>query len=160
MVSPVARVSATPLPTHSCKVDQIPGDLVERHYYSDSQEFAWQRDVYSFLSVRCWTDFYTLGVLEANLDANPLDAKSWTKINHPFLSTDPSSGAFGPGHNGFFKSPNGQEDWIIYHANPEAEDGCNNFRSPRIQRFTWNPNCTPNFGRPAPVGQPLEKPRR
>ena len=99
-------------------------------------------------------------MLEANLDANPLDAKSWTKINHPFLSTDPSSDAFGPGHNGFFKSPDGQEDWIIYHANPEPGDGCNNFRSPRIQRFTWNPDGTPNFGRPVPLGQPLEKPAR
>jgi hypothetical protein len=47
-----------------------------------------------FSASGCWTDFYTLGVLKANLDANPLEAKSWTKIDHPFLSTDPSSGVF------------------------------------------------------------------
>ncbi|HTD16183.1 MAG TPA: family 43 glycosylhydrolase, partial [Chthoniobacterales bacterium] len=64
------------------------------------------------------------------------------------------------GHNGFFKSPNGKEDWIIYHANPEPSEGCGNFRSPRIQRFTWNVDGTPNFGTPVPLGQPLEKPAR
>jgi GH43 family beta-xylosidase len=92
--------------------------------------------------------------------ALPLDAKSWTKINHPFLSTDPTSNAFGPGHNGFFKSPNGHEDWIIYHANPAPGGGCKDFRSPRIQRFTWNRLGRPRFGKPAPLGRPLEKPAR
>jgi GH43 family beta-xylosidase len=139
------------------------GDLPGRHVnVNEGPEFIshGNKMFIVFSASGCWTDFYTLGVLEANLDANPLEAKSWTKIDHPLLSTDPSSRAFGPGHNGFFKSPNGQEDWIIYHANPEAGDGCDNFRSPRIQRFTWNPDGTPNFGRPAPLGQPLEKPAR
>ena len=139
------------------------GDLPGRHVnVNEGPEFNSHGNklFIVFSASGCWTDFYTLGVLQANIDANPLDAKSWTKINHPFLSTDPSSEAFGPGHNGFFKSPNGQEDWIIYHANPEPGDGCNNFRSPRIQRFTWNSDGTPNFGRPVPLGQPLEKPAR
>ena len=120
------------------------GDLPGRHVnVNEGPEFIshGNKMFIVFSASGCWTDFYTLGVLEANLDANPLDAKSWTKINHPFLSTDPNSDAFGPGHNGFFKSPDGQEDWIIYHANPEPGDGCNNFRSPRIQRFTWNPTA-------------------
>jgi GH43 family beta-xylosidase len=113
-----------------------------------------------FSASGCWTDSYTLGVLETNADANFLNGKSWTKLDHPFLSTDPFAAAFGPGHNGFFKSPNGQEDWIIYHANPEPGQGCGNFRSPRIQRFTWNADGTPNFDKPVPLGQPLNKPAR
>ena len=113
-----------------------------------------------FSASGCWTDFYTLGLIQANVGATLLDAKSWTKFNHPFLSTDPMAGAFGPGHNGFFKSPDGKQDWIIYHANPEPREGCGNFRSPRIQRFTWNADGTPNFGTPVPLGQPLEKPAR
>jgi GH43 family beta-xylosidase len=112
----------------------------------------------AFSASGCWTDFYTLGVLEASIDADPLNAKNWTKVDHPFLSTDPNSPAFGPGHNGFFKSPNGQEDWIIYHANPAPGEGCKNFRSPRIQRFTWNELGRPHFGRPVPLNQPLTKP--
>jgi GH43 family beta-xylosidase len=139
------------------------GDLPGRHVnVNEGPEFIshGQKMFIVFSASGCWTDFYTLGVLEANLDADPLDAKSWTKIDHPFLSTDSSSRVFGPGHNGFFQSPNGREDWIIYHANPDPGDGCNNFRSPRIQRFTWNPDDTPNFGQPVPLTQPLEKPAR
>ncbi len=113
-----------------------------------------------FSASGCWTDFYALGLLEANAGANLLDEKSWTKLDHPVLSTDAGAGAFGPGHNGFFKSPDGKEDWIIYHANPEPGRGCGYFRSPRIQRFTWNADGTPNFGRPAPLGQPMKKPAR
>jgi GH43 family beta-xylosidase len=113
-----------------------------------------------FSASACWTDFYALGVLKANANSNLLDAKSWTKLDHPFLSTDRTAGAVSPGHNGFFQSPDGKEDWIIYHANPAPGDGCGNLRSPRIQRFTWNPDGTPNFGTPAPLGQPLEKPAK
>lgn len=106
----------------------------------------------------CWTDYYELGIVEASAGANLLNAKSWTKIDHPFLTTDAAAHAFGPGHNGFFKSPNGKEDWIIYHANPEAGQGCGDFRSPRIQRFTWGKDLLPEFGRPVGVGVVLEKP--
>ena len=108
----------------------------------------------------CWTDFYSLGLVEAKEGANLLEAKSWMKLDHPLLSTDASAHAFSPGHNGFFKSPDGKEDWIIYHANPEPGEGCGNHRSPRIQRFTWNADGTPNFGTPVPLGQVLQKPSR
>jgi GH43 family beta-xylosidase len=137
------------------------GDLPGRHVsVNEGPEFISHDNkmFIAFSASGCWTDFYTVGLLEANFDGDPLDVRSWTKINHPFLSTDPGSKAYGPGHNGFFKSPNGQEDWIIYHANPEAGDGCGNLRSPRIQPFTWNSDGTPNFGRPVPLNQPLKKP--
>jgi GH43 family beta-xylosidase len=111
-----------------------------------------------FSASGCWTDHYALGIVEASTTANLLDPKSWTKFDHPFLSSDPAAHAFGTGHNGFFQSPNGKEDWIIYHANPSPGQGCGDYRSPRIQRFTWNPDGTPNFGKPAPIDQPLPKP--
>jgi GH43 family beta-xylosidase len=66
-----------------------------------------------FSASGCWTDFYTLGLIQANVGATLLDAKSWTKFNHPVLSTDPMAGAFGPGHNGFFKSPDGKQAFKI-----------------------------------------------
>jgi GH43 family beta-xylosidase len=54
-----------------------------------------------------------------------------------------------PGHNGFFKSPNGTEDWIVYHAWPtSAGQGAGGERSARAQKFTWNSDGTPNFGSP------------
>ena len=139
------------------------GDLPGRHVnVNEGPEILIHGDriFLVFSASGCWTDFYTLGLLQAKASANLLDARSWTKFDHPFLSTDGGARAFGPGHNCFFKSPDGQQDWIIYHANPEPGEGCRNFRSPRIQRFTWNADGTPNFGRPVSLGQPLEKPAR
>lgn len=153
--SPRTRISKPTYPweTH--------GDLPDQHVSVNEGPEALFHDgkiMIVFSASGCWTDFYTLGVLEADSGANLLNAHSWKKIKHPFLKTDPEAGAFGPGHNGFFKSPDGSEDWIIYHANPEPHEGCSNFRSPRIQRFTWNPDGTPHFGNPVPLDQPLEKP--
>jgi GH43 family beta-xylosidase len=108
----------------------------------------------------CWTDDYELGMLEANADADLLNAKSWKKFDHPVFKQDPKAGVFGPGHNGFFKSPDGKEDWIIYHANPMSEAGCGGARSPRIQKFTWNADGTPDFGKPVSTNTPLAKPSR
>jgi GH43 family beta-xylosidase len=108
----------------------------------------------------CWTDHYALGMLEAPANANLLNAKSWKKSNHPVFSASPAAQAFGTGHNSFFKSPDGAEDWILYHANPEANQGCDGHRSPRAQPFTWNQDGTPNFGTPVPLGITIPKPSR
>ena len=106
----------------------------------------------------CWTDDYELGMLEAKANSNLLNAKSWKKSDHPVFKQDPKAGVFGPGHNGFFKSPDGKEDWIIYHANPQSAEGCGGARSPRIQKVTWKANGTPDFGTPVPTATPLAKP--
>ncbi|HEY1212181.1 MAG TPA: glycoside hydrolase family 43 protein [Bryobacteraceae bacterium] len=106
----------------------------------------------------CWTDNYSLGALRSTIDSNLLEASSWTKLRHPLLQTSGKAHAYSPGHNGFFKSPDGKEDWLIYHANPEPHQGCGGHRSPRIQPFHWNTDGTPDFGKPAPLEQPLPKP--
>ena len=86
---------------------------------------------------------------------NPAD---WTKTPTPVFTKNPSASAYGPGHNSFFKSPDGTEDWIIYHANAQSGQGCGDFRSPRIQKFTWNADGTPNFGTPVAINTPIPKP--
>jgi GH43 family beta-xylosidase len=140
---------------------ELHGDLPGRHVnVNEGPEFiAHNNKMFIVFSASgCWTDNYALGALEAATNADPLNAASWTKIDYPLLSTDPSAPAFSPGHNGFFKSPNGKEDWIIYHANPAPGEGCGNHRSPRIQKFTWTDTDLPYFGKPVPLGQPLQKP--
>jgi hypothetical protein len=55
---------------------------------------------------------------------------------------------YAPGHNGFFKSPDGMEDWIVYHANDADDYQCNGQRSTRVQKINWNADGTPDFGVP------------
>jgi GH43 family beta-xylosidase len=137
------------------------GDLPQRHInVNEGPEALIHGDkvfvVYS--GSACWTDFYALGVIEASSNSNLLDPASWKKFDQPFFHENPKAGVFGPGHNGFFKSLDGKQDWIIYHANSASGQGCGKTRSPRMQPFTWNPDGTPNFGTPVPAGQPLAKP--
>ncbi len=105
----------------------------------------------------CWTNDYELGMLSAAGDADLMKPGSWRKTPQPVLTGDAAAHALGTGHNGFFAPPDGKQDWIIYHANPEADQGCGGKRSPRAQPFTWNNDGTPNFGRPVPLGTPIEK---
>ncbi len=95
-----------------------------------------------------WSDGYCLGLLALKDDGDPLQAADWTKRNHPVFSMRPESSIYGPGHNGFFKSPDGKENWMIYHARNVANDG-NATRRPYIQRFSWHTDGSPNFGLPA-----------
>ncbi len=106
----------------------------------------------------CWTDSYALGMLRASAESNLLDAASWHKSDRPVFWQSPEAHVYGTGHNSFFKSPDGKEDWILYHANDAPGEGCGNRRSPRAQPFTWNEDGTPNFGRPLPANSPINRP--
>jgi GH43 family beta-xylosidase len=106
----------------------------------------------------CWTDHYALGMLTAEEGTDLLNPKSWKKSPEPLFWSAPASHAYGPGHNGFFKSPDGTQDWIAYHANPEPHEGCGGHRSLRIQQFTWNSDGTPDLGKPVPLDKAIPKP--
>jgi len=106
----------------------------------------------------CWTENYCLGMLTASADSNLLDPASWKKSPEPVLAARPEAKAYAPGHCGFFKSPDGKEDWIIFHANSEPGQGCGRFRSPRAQRITWKTDGTPDFGQPIPLATPIRRP--
>ncbi|MGS2762873.1 family 43 glycosylhydrolase [Sinomicrobium sp. M5D2P9] len=102
-----------------------------------------------------WVDTYCLGLLTLSENGDPMNPADWTKTPEPVLSMKAESNAYGPGHNGFFTSPDGTEDWIIYHARSQAGGGG---RNPRIQRFTWNTDGTPYFGDPVPINTPISRP--
>lgn len=106
----------------------------------------------------CWTDFYALGMLTAPVGSNLLDPGSWTKSATPVFQQNATAGVYAPGHNSFFRSPDGTQDWLLYHANDQPDQGCGRYRSPRAQPFTWNPDDTPNFGQPVAPGRPLPRP--
>jgi GH43 family beta-xylosidase len=105
-----------------------------------------------------WTPSYNLGLLVHN-GGDVLDPNSWVKNPEPvFAGYDDESGSvFGPGHAGFTTSPDGKQDWIVYHANATSDGGWEK-RDVRTQPFTWNADGTPNFGNPIPASLPLDVP--
>lgn len=106
----------------------------------------------------CWTDDYCLGMLTLKSGGDPLTALDWTKSSSPVFTKNIDGSAFGPGHCGFFKSQDGTEDWIIYHANSNTNEGCSEKRNVRIQKFIWNTDGTSNFGIPVQTGLQLNVP--
>lgn len=106
----------------------------------------------------CWSDDYCLGLLTLKKDGDPMNPDDWAKASDPVFTKNVQGGAYGPGHNGFFKSPDGTQDWIIYHANGTSGEGCGDNRNPRIQNFSWKSDGTPNFGTPVPMNAPIPVP--
>lgn len=121
---------------------------------------ALQRDGRTFViysASSCHSPDYKLGQLELT-GADPLNAAHWSKNPNPVFERDDAAGVYGPGHNGFFTSPDGTEDWIVYHANSSASQGCGGTRNTRIQQFDWNADGTPNFGTPVSTSTVLPVP--
>lgn len=110
-----------------------------------------------FLIYSCsgaWLASYKLGLLELKPGSDPMDPAHWTKHPEPvFQRTDR---VHGPGHASFVKSPDGTEDWIVYHAKVEPEPGWKRMVS--IQPFSWRENGLPDFGTPLPPGTAIKKP--
>lgn len=105
----------------------------------------------------CWTDLYTLGLLQAK-GTDLMQAATWKKFPEPVFTRSIDRKVYAPGHNSFFKSPDGKEDWLLYHANEEPGQGCGRFRSPRAQKFTWTKDGSPYFGEPVAAGVPIPLP--
>lgn len=111
-----------------------------------------------FSASGCWTDNYCLGLLTFTGKNNLLDPSVWVKSDKPILEQSDKNKVYAPGHNSFFKSPNGKEDWILYHANSNPGEGCGVQRSPRMQQITWDKNGNPVVGNPIPEGVDLAIP--
>jgi GH43 family beta-xylosidase len=121
---------------------------------------ALQHDGQTFIiysASHCETPDYKLGMLTYVGD-DPLRPSSWQKHPEPVFERSDENGVFGVGHNGFFRSPDGTEDWIVYHANYTETGGCTDLRNTRVQRFTWNEDGTPNFGIPVSIEEEIPAP--
>lgn len=102
---------------------------------------------------------YCLGMLTADENADLLDPASWKKSQEPVLKSHDENKVFGPGHNSFVKTPEG-EDVIIYHARNYRDIVGDPLRDPnrhtRAQLIKWNPDGTPSFMPPVPDARPVE----
>ncbi|MGZ8376396.1 MAG: glycoside hydrolase family 43 protein [Gemmatirosa sp.] len=102
-----------------------------------------------------WLPAYKLGMLRmTSADADPMNPASYVKTGPVFQS---ANGVFGVGHHTFTKSPDGREDWLVYHAKTSTTPGWDDRRI-RMQPFTWAADGTPVFGTPVASSTALPRP--
>jgi GH43 family beta-xylosidase len=149
-----------------------PWTIGERRVRISTPEHAWERNARPFVNEGpavlrgpggrvfvvysaggSWTDDYSLGLLSLDGD-DPMLPGAWTKRPFPVFSS--TRHVFGPGHCSFVKSPDGAEDWIVYHAARHRGAGWK--RDVRMQRFGWTADGEPDFGIPVAPGLALEPP--
>jgi|TARA_Y100000310_G_scaffold334935_1_gene415774 GH43 family beta-xylosidase len=100
-----------------------------------------------------WTDHYNLGQLRLT-GIDPLLPTAWSKTATSVFYG--SSSVFSPGHASFTKSPDGKEDWIVYHTAKHPGAGWN--RDVCMKRFTWDSKGNPVFGQPSTKGVLMDTP--
>jgi GH43 family beta-xylosidase len=100
-----------------------------------------------------WTQWYCLGMI-VNDDGNFLNPASWRKIGPVFAG---KGSVYGVGHCSFVTSPNGSQEWILYHAKENVADGWED-RSVRAQQFLRDAGGLPLFGSPVDTGVPILMP--
>lgn len=97
---------------------------------------------------------YCMGLLTANEDANLLDPASWTKSDTPVFTTNSALKMFGPGHNSFTQTEDGQ-DVLVYHARNYTEIVGDPLWDPNRHTFIkiiqWDSAGMPVFGKPGQV---------
>jgi Alpha-L-arabinofuranosidase B (ABFB) domain/Glycosyl hydrolases family 43 len=99
---------------------------------------------------------YCLGLLTASATGNLLSASSWTKTPDPVFVSNAGTGQYGPGHNSFTTSEDGQSDILVYHDRNYPTINGDPLKDPnrrtRVQKLYWNADGTPDFGIPVPDG--------
>lgn len=102
-----------------------------------------------------WQPTYKLGMLYMDETADPMAPGSWSKRADPVFRA--TGDVFGVGHCCFTQSPDGSEDWILYHSKTRRWDGWSD-RVVRAQPFGWHADGFPRFGAPVPTGVRLAMP--
>ena len=119
--------------------------------------FFWKANgrVYLFFSASGTGSEYCVGCLYAGENADLMNPSSWTKLDHPILSTGHVPAEYGPGHNCVVDDEEGTL-LFVYHARPaEHEKGtcgysqCHPLYDPcrhaRIRKLTWTEEGIPEI---------------
>lgn len=115
------------------------------------------RDGRLFLVYSCsggWESTYKLGMLTLDAGGDPLCPADWAKGSEPVFRS--SRETFGVGHCSFVSSPDGTEDWLLFHAKVDREPGWR--REIFAQPFGWAADGSPRFGEPVSRGRQLAAP--
>ncbi|BCB82376.1 hypothetical protein GCM10022251_47950 [Phytohabitans flavus] len=99
---------------------------------------------------------YCLGLLTASATSNLMNPSSWTKSAQPVFRSNAATSQYGPGHNSFTVSDDGQSDILVYHDRSYRDISGDPLNDPnrrtRVQKLYWNADGTPNFGIPVADG--------
>ncbi len=94
---------------------------------------------------------YCLGLLWIDRDADPLALANWHKIPHPVFTTSNENQQYGPGHNSFTETADG-ETVLVYHARNytqiEGDPLYDPNRHTRLKILEWDSQGMPVFGIP------------
>lgn len=101
-----------------------------------------------------WEPSYKLGLLSLENGDDPLNPSNWHKHDQPVFA--PTDETFGVGHCCFVPSPDGKEEWLVYHAKRSREHGWQ--RAVFMQPFKWTNDGVPDFRMPVAPGVPLPLP--
>lgn len=100
---------------------------------------------------------YAIWLMSIPSAADPLVPGNWTQVSGARFARSDARGVYGPGHHSFFTSPDGTEDWIVYHAKTTSVFTYDN-RTTRVQKIGWNGDGSPNLGEPLAIGATLDLP--
>lgn len=113
------------------------------------------RRILVYATASCIAAERSLGLLAQPASASPLDP--WQSSPDPWLEADPVQATWSPGQPGFVTSPDGREDWLVYHAATASLLGCGDERAMHLNRVTWTPDGAVLEG-PTGAGTPLPTP--
>lgn len=116
------------------------------------------KHVFLTYSASATDENYCIGILKMEIGKDPLVKENWEKSPVPVFRSDVPNKRFGPGHNSFTKSPEGQ-DILVYHCRDYDKFDCDPLYDPNrhtcIQVVEWE-NGEPKFGIPLPLKRKLE----
>ncbi len=106
---------------------------------------------------------YCVGLLTADENADLLDPASWTKSPEPVFKTSERTGIYGPGHNSYTTTPDGNTDIFVFHGREYRDIVGHELDDPnrhtRAEVLRWKADGTPDFGEPqADPGKVAAKP--
>ncbi|WP_455426951.1 family 43 glycosylhydrolase [Dryocola sp. LX212] len=94
---------------------------------------------------------YCIGLLWIDMAADPTKAENWHKSPQPVFTTSYENKQYGPGHNSFTRTKDG-EDVLVYHARNYTEIEGDPLYDPnrhtRLKIISWNDDGVPVFGIP------------
>ncbi|GAB6119477.1 glycoside hydrolase family 43 protein [Dysgonomonas termitidis] len=101
-----------------------------------------------------WLETYKLALLRLkDKDADLLERANWEKSGPVFTGNNKVHGV---GHASFTTSPDGTQNWIVYHSKIDLKPGWR--RDIRIQQFTFGKSGAPVFGKAEPASRRQPKP--